>query len=830
MRGFNRTVASRELRNRWSIALVGAIYGVALAIGTLLGLSLAGVRNFDIEEELDVTLSALPTQLFDIKGRLITEFFSDEKREIVSLDEVPRHLINAVLTREDHNFYRHRGLEPKRILSAALGYFTGSFRGGGSTLTIQVAGNKFADRREYSVRRKLKEIWYAKLLEMRYAKNEILEFYLNEMPFGGGTNGVEAASKFYFRNSVKDISLAESVLLVNVLSSHTRYSPLKNPETARERQKQILDEMVRLGYTTREAADLSFEEYWDTYDFTRYASYGAFSEREDRAPWFSEYVRIQLEDMLLGSQDIYRSGLKVYTTLDLDYQKVADEVMGEGIKRVNELYREQTDTRARHGDAMFVPLVEMLAVAFDLGDVRTAGSRQRSETERVFHREMGPVMDLVSTVFDLQDLKKSAQLSALQLRRQEQKNIVEGALVCIDSRTGYVYAVVGGSQFSSANQFNRAAQGGLQPGSAFKPLYYSAAIEQRKVTPATMLIDRPSIFWNDDGTPYVPLNFRGEWQGRVAVRTALAKSMNVPSLKVLEAAGFDAAIERAARLLGITDRAEIEANFPRKFPLGLGVCSVSPLQMARAFATFANQGRAVEPIAIRYVQDRDGKTILEPEREAMARMRRPEAQIMSPQTAYVMTDILRDTVRWGTLAGAASTVGGFDKRPIAGKTGTTQNWSDAWTIGYTPRLTASVWFGFDTPGNSLGLEVTGATVAGPVWAEFMKRTHESLPKEDFAQPLDGITRVTVSELSGALPTPGEPTREEVFIAGTEPRTFSDLPRREQEIRTEVVENLRSSLFQMSFDVPAPSLLAEQSLFEQEGRRPRPRDTKNPLLE
>jgi penicillin-binding protein 1A len=283
-------------------------------------------------------------------------------------------------------------------------------------------------------------------------------------------------------------------------------------------------------------------------------------------------------------------------------------------------------------------------------------------------------------------------------------------------------------------------------------------------------------------------------------------------------------------MLGVTDRAEIEADFPRKYPLGLGVCSVSPLEMARAFATFANQGRAIEPVAIRYVQDRDGKTILEPEREAMARMRRPEAQIMSPQTAYVMTDILRDTVRWGTLAYASWKVGGFEDIPIAGKTGTTQNWSDAWTIGFTPRITTAIWFGFDTPGNSLGLDVTGATSAGPVWAEFMKRAQAGLPKEDFAPPLDGIARVTVSQATGMLPTPGEKAREEVFLAGTEPRTFSDLQKKEQDIRRDIVENLRSSLFQMSFDVPAGGTVTEPNVFDQQDRRGPPSDTKNPLLE
>ena len=802
----------------------------AVVCGAALGAALAGVRNFQTNEELDITQSALPTQLLDIKGRLITEFFSDERREIVSLSEIPRHLIDAVITREDRHFYDHRGLDARRIASAGLGYLTGSFRGGGSTLTIQVAGNKFADRREITIRRKLKEFWYAKLLEMRYSKNEILEFYLNEMPFGGGTNGVEAASKFYFRKSARDITLAEAVLLVNVLSSHTGYSPLKNPESARVRQRQILDEMVRLGYATAEEADLTFQEYWDSYDFTRFSSYGAFSEREDKAPWFSEYVRIQLEDKLLGSQDIYRSGLKVYTTLNLDHQRIADEIMRAAIKDVNARYQADAGTRTRLGDEMFVPIVDMLSLTFELGDIRVAGSKKRSRAEEIFHREIGPVMDMAATVFDLGDLKKPARVSAMAQRKEQDRSEVEGALVAIDSRTGHVVALVGGSEFSSRNQFNRAVQGGLQPGSSFKPLYYSVAIESGKFTAATMITDRPVVFWKDDGTPYTPLNYKGRWEGRVLLRNALAQSMNVPSLKVLDGIGFDPAIERAARMMGITDRAEIEANFPRNYPLGLGVCSASPLQMARAFATFANQGRAVEPIAIRYVQDREGRTILEPEREAMNRMKRPEAQIMTPQTAFIMTTILQDAVNWGTLAYAKWKVGGFDQ-PIAGKTGTPQNWSDAWTIGFTPQTTTAVWFGFDTPGNSLGLNLTGATAAGPVWADFMKRIHEGMPVEQFPEPLDGIVRVTISEKTGFLPRPDadEPTREEVFIAGTEPRQFSDLARKEEAIRAEVMENLRSSLFDVTFE--AAGMGGGLDLFETSiSPEMSPSDVKNPLLE
>ncbi len=771
-----------------------------------MGLALAGVRNYRNLVGIDVTQSALPTRIYDIKGRLITEFFSDEKREIVALDEVPQHLINAILTREDQEFYNHMGFSPRGILRAAIGYFSGNYQGGGSTITVQVAGNKYADRREYSIKRKLKEIWYSLLLEKHYTKNEILEFYLNEMPFGGGTNGVEAASQFYFRKSARDISLAESVLLINALSSHTKYSPLKNPETARARQRQILDEMVVLGYATQQETDLSFREYWDNYDFTRYAAYGAWSEREDRAPWFSEYVRIQLEDLLLGSQDIYRGGLTVYTTLDLDMQRIADEVMKEGLADVNERYQRQADTRLSFGDDAFIPMVDLLSLSFNLGDLRVPGEKKRSKAERIFHEEINPVMDLLSTLFDVESLKKPAKASLLKQRAEEKRTEVEGALVSIDSTTGHILAIVGGSEFSSANQFNRAVQGNLQPGSSFKPLYYSVALESKKYTTATPIIDRPVIFFNPDGTPYIATNYRGRWRGEVLLRTALAKSMNVPSLKIFEKVGFDAAIERASRMLGISDPEEIEANFPRYMPLGLGICSVSPLQMARAFATFPNQGREVEPIAIRYILDRDGRVILEPEKEAIARRKRAEAQIMSPQVAYIMTTILQSVVRWGTLAHGRWKIGGFDDRPMAGKTGTPQNWSDAWAIGFSRQFTTAVWFGFDMPGNSLGINLTGATVAGPVWARFMKRIHEGLPNEEFHVPRDGIVRVNICSDSGLLPDPDgncEDTYEEVFLKGTEPTEYCYRHQQKQEMREEIVENLRNTLVGLDLNIQTP---------------------------
>jgi len=765
-------------RKRIVSILLGLAFLLSLALGTALGFALAGTRNYQVSEEMDVMQSALPTRIYDINNNLITEFFSDEKREIVPLDAVPEVLVNALVTREDQEFYRHWGIKPSSYFRAFLGYVTGNFAGGGSTLTMQVAGTRHANRREITVRRKLQETWYAVQMERRYTKDEILEFYMNEMPFGGGTNGVEAASKYYFQKSVREINLAEAVILVLTLSGPDRYNPLKNPALVRERQRYILDEMVRLGYADRTEADQSFDSYWDSYAWDRYATYGAFVIREDKAPWFSEYVRQELADLLLGSQDIYRGGMKVYTTLELDYQAIADDVMQRAINRVNSTYRSQFTERTGFGDENITPLVDLFSLMFDFEEVRVAGEKKRSRTARIFREEVNPVMDLTATLFNLQPLKRPAQITFGEQVEVTRRTEVEGALIALEIESGHIIAMVGGKEFSSANQYNRAVQGNLQPGSAFKPLYYSVALEEGLLTPASILRDGPTAFENDDGTRYVPSNYGGTWRGKVRVRQALALSLNIPSVKVLQTVGFDAAIRRASRLLGISDPEEITANFDRKLPLGLGICSVSPLQMARAFACFANEGREVEPVAIRYIQDRNGNTILEPEREAIARRNRPEAQIMSPQAAFLVTNLLQSTVNWGTLAYGTRTVGGFDGRDIAGKTGTVENWGDAWAVGFTPQIVAAVWFGFDSPGNSLGRNQTGARAAGPTWAEFMKAAHEGLPMEEFSRPKEGIAEVTVCVESGLLPHPegfcDDVTYEEYFLEGTEPSQFCDV--------------------------------------------------------
>ena len=350
----------------------------------------------------------------------------------------------------------------------------------------------------------------------------------------------------------------------------------------------------------------------------------------------------------------------------------------------------------------------------------------------------------------------------------------------------------------------------MQPGSSIKPLYYSAAISSHKFTVATMLPDRPVVFFNPDGTAYRPYDYLGQWQGHVSLRWALQDSINVPSREVLQGVGFDAAINRASRLLGMEQHKNDPNYFPHLWPLGLGITPVAPINMARAYAVFANQGREVDPIAIRYVEDRmTGNIVLQPERTLREKQKRmgSKLQIMSPQTAYVMVNLLHSVVTAGTLWQTPFDVHGFDGMPMAGKTGTTENWSDAWTVGFSPYYTTAVWFGFDQRGGSLGLGLTGATAAGPVWAHYMKHADTGLPVIDFPKPASGLVTVRVDCSSGQLPTKySSCTKNEIFIAGTEPRHFDQLATYNDSRNSDVVTKLQNSALIEGFSSVSPTSL------------------------
>ncbi|MDR1986300.1 MAG: PBP1A family penicillin-binding protein [Treponema sp.] len=753
---------------------------VAVIIGIGLGLSLAETANIKNQSDFEEFAPALPTKILDSTGRVITEFSADEKRELVSLSELPRHLINAVLAREDPDFYSHMGFSVRGIARAFYGRIIGRNLGGGSTITQQIAGSLHTDRTEMTLTRKLRELWWALQMERQYTKDEILELYLNYLYMGSGTYGVEAASKYYFGHSAREISLAEAAILVIQFSSPARYNPLDNPNTAMERQRAVLDRMIEFGYAAAEEAAVSFKAYWEHYDYTR-ASVGAYYQREDAAPWFSEYVRRELEDMMYGSMDYYRDGYTVHTTLNLNHQEAAEKLMAQGLAKANKEYTASRGTRLERAERTYIPIVELLSLTFNLGGIHAAtGAQTKQKALNRYIKAINPVVDMAALMFGIQDLKGITQTGFNALKDRTEQNVVEGALIAIENDTGYITAIIGGSKYDLSNQLIRATQARVMPGSSFKPLYYSAAIDSHKFTAASLIYDIPMVFHNEDGTPYIPLNFKGEWKGPVLLYNALAHSMNVPSLKILDSIGFDAAIDRAAALLGIEDPAVRRRTFPRVYPMGLGIISVTPLQMARAFGVFANQGRELTPIAIRMVEDRNGRIILDKEREVRQRQRQQtNFQVISPQNAYIMTSILQKTVESGTLASGSGWGSKFTftdeqgkryRMPAAGKTGTTQNWSDAWAVGYTPYYTSAIWFGFDKPGNSLGLSLTGAALAGPIWGDFMREIHHGLPMRTFIKPTTGIVDVRVCAKSGLLPTPdcteGEVTLS--FLEGTQP--------------------------------------------------------------
>lgn len=791
--------------------LLSGLFLSSIIFGTLLGIGLAQTKHVRDNENFTEFTTALPTKLLDINGELITEFASEEKREIISIRKLPPKLIGALLSREDKMFYTHKGFNIFRTAKAFAGKLIGQNSGGGSTLTQQIAGTLYCDRSDYSIKRKLNELWWAIQMERRYSKDEILELYLNKIYFGAGTYGVSAACKYYFGHDTTEITAAEAAILVIQLSNPALMNPFDYPNRAMDRQRDVLNKMIEHDYITKAEADESFEEYWANFDYSRTGAAANFNH-DDKAPWFSEYVRRELGGMIYGTDDIYTSGFTVNTTLNLKNQQAAQEVMDFQIARANRSYQRSSSSRKSTAFRIYTPISEMLALVYGLKGIRSSEQRLESIAKATYTGTINPIIDVMSLVFGIDNLKLSVVNKSNSVAKSNAgKTTIEGTMIALENETGYITALVGGSKFDSENQFIRAVQARVQPGSSFKPLYYSAAIDSRQFTPASIISDTPIVFHTADGKPYIPLNFRGEWKGDVELWYALAHSMNVPSLKVLDGIGFDAAIDRAVALLGISEKELPTRAFVPGYPIGLGVCSVRPIENARAYAIFANGGKEVIPIAIRNVEDRSGNVFLNPEHDVRVaqQAKGQKAQIISPQTAYVMTQLLQNTVKTGTLASPTQNGNKLrytDKNgkkytiPAAGKTGTTQNWADAWTLAFTPYYTAAFWFGFDKPGQSLGLELTGSTLAGYAWADFMQKAHEGLPYKDFTKPATGVIQAKVCSVSGRLPTEecGKNTINLWFLEGTQPTESCEFHSSNSVTRTLAISRLEKELYSAGF--------------------------------
>lgn len=771
-------------RSGFAVAVLATLAAITAAvIGVGLGFATAQTANIRNVEDFKEFSPALPSRVLDINGDLVTEFAAEERRELVSVEDLPQHLINAVLAREDIDFYKHKGFSVKGIVRALAGrLLLGKNLGGGSTITQQIAGTLYTDRAEMTLQRKVVELWWALQLERRYTKNEILELYLNYVIMGPGVYGVEAASKYFFGHGTKDITLAESAILAIQLSSPTRHNPLSNPDIAMDRQKAVLDRMVEYGLTTQEEADGSYNDFWDNFDYTR-ASVSAFYLREDKAPWFSEEVRRQLDTMMFGTMDYFRDGYTIYTTLNMRHQEAAERFMAQGLERANSADLQwASNVGISRAERTYMPIVDMLSLMFNVGSVHSATV---SRTDHIaisrYANTINPIIDSMALMFGIDDVRGITNKGFDLVRQSLERSDVEGALITIESSTGQITAIVGGSRFSATNQFIRATQANVQTGSAFKPLYFSAAIDSKLITAATLMYDVPVVFHNTDGTQYIPINYNGAWNGGILMHKALAQSLNIPMIKVLDTIGFDAAISRASVLLNISDL----SRFPRVYPLALGVTSTAPVNMARAYSVFANEGKEVTPFAIRRIEDRNGKVILDPEGDMLEQRRlNGTPQIISPQNAYVMNTLLSRSVFEGTMYTAARD-GRFQYKdedgktftmPIAGKTGTTQNWADAWVVGYSPYYTTAIWFGFDKPGSSLGTAGTGASLVGPVWGNYMREVHMGLPLKEFVRPSSGTVFATVCSVSGQLAGPdcNEGRVSLPFLQGTSPTKVCDV--------------------------------------------------------
>ncbi|OHD11578.1 MAG: hypothetical protein A2Z96_02015, partial [Spirochaetes bacterium GWB1_48_6] len=638
----------------------------SLLWGIALGLAVSGTSNTRYAETTEKINEATGTKILDVKGRLITEFFSDEKRDLIPLNEMPKHLIDALIVREDQEYWTHPGFSARGFFRATWGIVTDTLVSGGSTLTQQLAKQLYLNPRDKSLTRKIVELWYAFQLERRFSKQEILQLYLNKMPFGHGAYGVEAASQFYFRKSVREISPAESAILAIQLVLPGLYSPIRNPEGARDRSRQVLDLLVENRLVEKETADKSYSYYWANYDYNRSSSETLFSTRDDQAPYFSEYIRGQLADILPGAANIYKDGFTVNTTLNLDYQKIAETEFRIGLDAANVIFKDSSSVDSSQSALDLIPQLELLGLTMGIQDIRFTGKQRAFEARQYVQAKAAPMLDLATSLFGINNMR---DVTTKLLEREKsliRKNVVEGAMVVLENKTGNILALIGGSKFDRSNQFNRAVLAKIQPGSAYKPLYYSVALDEKKITPATRLFDGPRTFPSPDGTSYAPFNYLGRWYGNILARKALALSLNIPSLMVLESVGFDPVIEKTSRMLGMTTQKEINA-IPRNFPLGLGTLAVSPLQIAQAYTLFPSGGKFIDPLSIRNITDRAGNVITNPEADALNQQQAlgDSLQIISPQAAYVTTSMLKSSVDLGTLYSASVGVGKFGTMDMA---------------------------------------------------------------------------------------------------------------------------------------------------------------------
>jgi penicillin-binding protein 1A len=598
---------------------------------------------------------SIATRVYADNNELIDEFFLED-RKVIKLADVPKVVIQAFVAAEDARFYQHRGFDLQSITRAFYKNIeAGRIVQGGSTITQQVAKSLYlSSERKYM--RKIKEAVLAYKIDKYLTKDEIMSLYLNHIYLGHGTYGIEAASHGYFGKSSKYLTLPEATLLAGLPKAPSSYSPFINFDKARQRQTYVLDRMVEDEYITQEEKSRALAIP---------IKLKSTRPKEKIAPYFVENVRRYVLEKY-GSDVLYKEGLEIYTTLNIDMQKAARDAVERGLQEVE----------AREG---------------------------------------------------------------------YEKGIVQGAFLCMDTKTGAVTAMVGGRDFKKS-EFNRATQSKRQPGSSFKPFIYTAAFD-KGMTPSTRILDAP-IVYEDRSSPdgfWKPKNFDGKFNGPTTLRTALVQSRNIITIKVLQEIGVDYAAAYAANM-GIT------SSLSKNLTMALGTSSVTLQEMVRAYGVLANQGKRVVPFFIKKIVDRTGQVFEETPVKS--------EQVIDPRIAFISSYVMQDVVESGTGRRVKS-IG----RPVAAKTGTTDDIRDAWFIGFTPSLVAGVWVGFDQE-RSLGKQEVGGRAAAPIWLYFMEKAVRGKPVEIFPVP-DGIVFIKVDPHTG---TPAmrstQGTIYESFLEGT----------------------------------------------------------------
>jgi penicillin-binding protein 1A len=639
---------------------------LALSVGIITGFGLFYFGDLPKIRALEEYHPYEASRVYSKDGELIAEFYI-ERRIVIPFSEVPKYVKDAILAVEDVRFFSHPGLDIQGVLRALWADIKArEIVQGGSTITQQLSKMLFL-KPEKSIIRKIKEAIIALQIERTYSKNEILNLYLNQVYFGSGAYGIEAAAQRYFGKRAKDLTLSESAMLSGLPKAPASFSPFKNPERAKLRRSHVLRRMVETGFITEEEAEKAEKEPMPTPP----------KEGFNKAPYFIEFIRQELEGRY--GHEVYTGGLNIYTTLDLKAQDVAEKALHKWLKAIDRRYKWRD-----------IP--------------------------------------------------------------------VQGALLAIDPGTGYIKAMVGGRDFYES-QFNRAYQALRQPGSAFKPFVFMTAIDNG-FTPDNIIMDSPVSYpGSKKGIRWSPNNFSGKFQGPVTLRKALAESINVVAVKLLDMIGVNTTIEYAKKL-------GIKSDLKPYLPLALGASDLTLIEITSAYGVFANEGIKSTPMAILKVTDRMGRVLEE-------NLPSPE-EVIKPETAYLMTDLLKGVIEHGT-GWKAKSLG----RPLAGKTGTTNEYNDAWFIGYSPSLVAGVWVGYDDH-RSIGPKETGARAALPIWIDFMKDFLKDTSPEDFPVP-EGIMIITEdgkkkailrSSLNHESDKKSEPT--------THPAEIKDIPRKVDE--------------------------------------------------